>query len=163
MKWFKDVKSIEELKRVYKKLAMQHHPDVCGDDVAMKEINREYDLLFPQLKDVHENVNGETYRSNTASTETAEEFKEIINALIHLDGITIEVIGSWLWVTGNTYPNRKALKELHFQFSKSKTAWYYHTSDYRKTSNKTFSLEQIRDLYGSQTVKTEPQLRLKLV
>ena len=27
MKWFKDVKSLEELRKLYRRLVMEHHPD----------------------------------------------------------------------------------------------------------------------------------------
>ena len=164
MKWFSNPQTLEELKKQYKKLAMKHHPDVSGgNDSDMKEINTEYDLLFAKLKNVHQAADGGTYTSKEETTETPEEFKDIINTLVNLAGINIEICGSWLWITGNTYPHRKVLKELKFRFSKSKTAWYYHTADYKKTSNKKFTLEQIRDLYGSQTVTSGEPLRLKLV
>lgn len=35
--------SVEELKRVYKKLALKHHPDKGGDSEKFKEITREYE------------------------------------------------------------------------------------------------------------------------
>ena len=164
MKWFSNPTTVEELKKQYKKLACKHHPDVDGGSESdMKEINSEYDILFEKLKDIHQAADGSTYTAKEATTETADEFKDIIEALIHLDGINIEICGSWLWITGNTYPHRQQLKELRFRFSKSKTAWYYHTSDYKKTSKKTYSLDQIRDLYGSETITSKPQLKLQIV
>ena len=83
--------------------------------------------------------------------------------MINLPGIKIEIIGNWIWVTGNTYPHRQSLKELKFRFSKSKTAWYFHTADYKKNNNKTFTMDQIRDLFGSETVTDNPQLKLQIV
>lgn len=164
MKWFNNPKSLEELKKQYKKLACKHHPDISGgNEKDMKEINAEYDLLFASLKNVHENVKGETYTTKEETTETPDEFKDIINALINLPGIKIEIIGNWIWITGNTYPHRKALKELKFRFSKSKTAWYFHTADYKKNNNKTFTMDQIRDLFGSETITDNPQLKLQIV
>lgn len=163
LRWFSNPETLEELKKQYKKLAMKFHPDMGGNESDMKEINSEYDLLFERLKNVHQSAAGETYTSKTETTETPNEFKDIINSLINLESITIEICGSWLWITGNTYPYRKALKELHFRFSRSKTAWYYHTADYHKTSNRQFTLNQIRDLYGSETVLEKPQLKLQLV
>ena len=80
MKWFNNPKSLEELKKQYKKLACKHHPDISGgSEKDMKEINAEYDLLFSKLKNVHENVKGETYTSKEETTETPDEFKDIIN------------------------------------------------------------------------------------
>lgn len=164
MKWFNNPKSLEDLKKQYKKLACKHHPDVNGGSESdMKSINVEYDSLFANLKNVHQAADGTTYTAKTETEETPEEFRDIIDALIKLEGIKIEICGSWLWITGNTYPHRKALKELHFRFSKSKTAWYYHTADYRKTNKKQYTLDEIRDLYGSKTLADEPQLKLHIV
>lgn len=163
MKWFNNPSTLEELKQQYKKLALKHHPDLGGNTTDMQEINNEYDLLFARLKNIHTTAEGKTYTASTETTETPDEFKNIINALINLEGINIELCGSWLWITGNTKEHKEVLKSLHFRWSKSKLAWYYHTADYKKSSKKTYSLDEIRDLYGSETIKANPQLKLAIV
>lgn len=47
MKYLVNVSSFEDLKAQYKRLAFKHHPDVGGSLEAMKELNNEYDILFP--------------------------------------------------------------------------------------------------------------------
>lgn len=163
MKWFNNPSTLEELKQQYKKLALKHHPDLGGNTADMQEINNEYDLLFARLKNTHATAEGKTYTASKETTETPDEFKNIINALINLEGINIELCGSWLWITGNTKEHKEVLKGLHFRWSKSKCAWYYHTADYKKSSKKTYSLDEIRDLYGSETIKANPQLELAIV
>lgn len=163
MKWFSNPQTLEELKKQYKQLALKHHPDLGGNTSDMQSINSEYDLLFAKLKNTHATAEGKTYTTKTETTETADEFKNIINTIINLKGINIELCGSWLWVTGNTKEYREILKGLHFRWSKSKCAWYYHSNDYRKSSNKTYSLDEIRDLYGSEAIKAEPQLKLAII
>ena len=161
MNWFDNPKTHEELKKQYKTLALKHHPDRGGNDEDMKGINTEYDALFARLKDMHSTAEGGTYEK--ATTETPGEFKNIIDRLIHLDNVNIEIIGSWLWITGTTFKHKAVLKALKFRWSKSKRAWYYHTANYKKSSNKTFTLNQIRDLYGSEMITTEPQLKLSII
>lgn len=163
MKWFKNPQTIEELKKQYKSLALQHHPDIGGSDTEMKEINAEYDMLFGKLKNVHQTAEGTTYTSREGTNETPGEFKDIINRLIKFDGIHIEICGSWIWITGRTIDYREQLKQMRFRWSKSKTAWYYHYDEYRKTTKRTYTLDEIRDLYGSETIKTAPQLKLSIV
>lgn len=163
MKWFQNPQTLEELKKQYKKLAMKYHPDLGGDTATMQEINNEYDSLFEQLKNTHTNAKGETYTTTVETKEAPEEFRNIINVLIALKGINIEVCGSWLWITGNTREYKEIFKSLKFRWSKSKQAWYYHTSDYRKKSKKTYSLNEIRDLYGSQTIQAEPEMQVAIV
>ena len=46
MKWFKDVKSLEELRKLYRRFVMEHHPDNGGSEDIIKEVNAEYDILF---------------------------------------------------------------------------------------------------------------------
>lgn len=67
-KYFKNVKSFEDLKNQFKALARKNHPDAGGDVEIMKAINTEYDALFPIWKDRH-NAQVEPQEQ---TTETAE-------------------------------------------------------------------------------------------
>lgn len=152
MKWFNNPTTAEELKKQYRKLAMQHHPDLGGNEDDMKEINSEYEILFAQLKDTHRSAKGETYTATTKTTETPQEFINIINRIINLAGITIEICGSWLWITGETKQYKEIFKELKFRWSKNKSAWYWHNDGYQKKNSKNYTMNQIRDLWGSQRI-----------
>lgn len=62
MAHFKRVKSFEDLKKQFRELSKKHHPDITGgDDSVIKEINNEYDMLFPIWKT----------KSKVETTETA--------------------------------------------------------------------------------------------
>jgi curved DNA-binding protein CbpA len=160
MKWFNNPQTLEELKKQYKKLAFRHHPDVGGNNQDMQEINNEYDLLFARLKNTHRNASGEVYTSNQETTEAPQEYRDIISKLINIEGITIEICGTWLWVTGNTKPHKELFKELKFRWSNKKSAWYYHKDGYRKKSRRSLTLEEIRNLYGSARVEAERENQL---
>ena len=55
MKYFKNVHTLEELRKQYKELLKKYHPDNAnGSTEATQEINAEYDRLFKLLKDRHE-------------------------------------------------------------------------------------------------------------
>jgi len=144
MKYFNNPKTLEELKKQYRELAFKHHPDKGGNTEIMKIINYEYDELFKILKDVHENKDGETYTAKQSTTETPEYFKNIISELMRMDDITIEIIGCFVWVTGNTKPYKVKLKELKFQWHSKKVAWYLKPESYKKRSHKDYDLDTIR-------------------
>ena len=55
-----------------------------------------------------------------------------LDSLKENKNITIERIGSWIWVSGDTYPIKEKLKELHFFFSANKKAWYFNGDDVKK-------------------------------
>ena len=44
--YFKDCSSLYEIKKLYKELAMIHHPDKGGDTATMQEINNEYESIM---------------------------------------------------------------------------------------------------------------------
>lgn len=150
--YFANVKTLDDLKAEYRRLAMKHHPDVGGDVEIMKEINRQHDALFETLKAAHNakakaDTTGRTY----ATTETAEEFRTIIEALLKLDGLTVELCGSWLWIGGNTRENKDALKAAGCRWSSSKKLWYWrHPEDARGHYRGKKSIGEIRAKYGSQ-------------
>ena len=144
--------TIEELKALYRKLAMKHHPDLGGNTETMKSVNNEYDALFEDVKSYRRNAKGEVYTKET--TEAPEHFRDIVDALIKLqmEGVEIELIGSFLWVSGNTKPYKDEIKELGFKWSQNKTAWYLSPDGYRKPSRKDFTVNDIRNMYGSANV-----------
>ena len=139
MKYFQSVNSLEELKKQYRKLSLKLHPDREGGDskafIAMKD---EYDRLFKTL--------------NKETAEGNNDYTDIIDKLSKYD-IDIEIIGTWVWVSGNTFAIKSVLKELGFKWSKNKKSWYWHTEGYTRKSRKTFSLDQIRTMHGSEIIK----------
>lgn len=149
--FFDSCQNLNELKAEYKKLAMKHHPDMGGDVRTMQAINAEYDKTFAVLKEL-QNMEAEQPESRTkATTETPEEFRSVVDALFRIEGIEVELCGSWLWVSGDTYQNREALKACGCLWSRSKQRWYWrHAEDDCRWSRGKTSMQEIRHKYGSE-------------
>lgn len=153
--YFEDCTTAEELKKEYRKLAQQYHPDLNEEDTTeiMQAINNEYEVMFEQLKNIHTRVddNGEetTYTAKTSTTETAGEFINIISELVRCKGVIVELVGRWIWCSGNTFAYKEVFKTLNFTWSKSKKAWYWHKEGESSFNHKPWSLDKIRNAYGS--------------
>ena len=157
-RYFKDCKTAEDVKKCYKHWAKKLHPDCGGDAEEFKKMLAEYEVTFEKLKTVHVNAQGEEYRKET--TETPQEFAEVINKIIHLDGIIIEIIGSWIWLTGNTLIHKETIKAAGFFWSHNKKAWYFNGDDKKSTRRGRYNMNQLRNMWGSTKVNTEEQHKL---
>lgn len=146
MKWFKDVTTLDQLRTMYRKLAMLHHPDRGGYTTDMQEINNEYDILSKRL--INDNP---SFSEGRKSWEhfVSEEIRTKLIEVIFLEDVSIEIIGSWIWITGNTRAVKEELKDHGFKFSPNKLAWYWQYGDYRKKNGKQFTMEEIRAMWGS--------------
>ncbi|WP_461791674.1 J domain-containing protein [Pedobacter sp.] len=148
MKWFNECTSLDQVKALYKKLAKQHHPDLGGDTLTMQEINREYAFASARV------IRGEGLSEEETEHQilSSEVYRSALEAIVHLDGITIEVVGWWIWVRGNTKPLRAELKAAGYFFAGRKLAWYFRTADYKVSRGGKKSLDEIRAKYGSEVI-----------
>ena len=76
---------------------------------------------------------------------------------LKMDGVSIEIVGTFIWLTGNTKPYKDDIKALEFRYSPKKYAWYKAPSDYKKRSRKNYDMDTIRGMYGSQKVKEDKE------
>ena len=159
--YFESARTAEDVKALYKQLVKELHPD-CNlerDTTAeFQEMQRQYYAAWERLKNIHVNKDGERYETQKDNTQNAKEFADIIDKLARYNGISIELCGSWIWVTGDTKPIKDELKALKFRFSPKKTAWYFHSEPYKKTTKKSFNLDEIRNMYGSEQLNGKTRL-----
>ncbi|MBV4416990.1 J domain-containing protein [Clostridium tyrobutyricum] len=137
--YFENIKTVEELKEKYRKLALKYHPDMGGTNEEMSEINNQYDVLFKKLKEGNQ------------ESPVDDGFREVINKIINLN-VKIEICGSWIWVSGDTKPYRKELKLSGLWWANKKKMWYWHSKEDRKKRRSNMSMQEIREKYGTKTV-----------
>jgi curved DNA-binding protein CbpA len=148
IKYFYDCRTLEEVKRKYKELAMLHHPDRGGNTATMQEINNEYE-------EVRKNPLFDFSNETAEDQEDFLKYPEIINQIIGLEGLIIELIGSWIWISGNTYPHRGILKQIGFYFAPKKVMWYYRPSEFKSVNRSPKSIDEIRVKYGSDVIESK--------
>jgi len=138
--------------KAYRNKAMQYHPDhKNGDLELMKLVN----IAFQTLEAINFQWTTGEATEGQKTTPLTETITALWDHLKHYQGITGEIIGSWLWVAGNTYPIKEHLKNLGFKFAHNKKAWYYHDGDYLKRSRRKFNLEELRNLWGSEGLEKQ--------
>ena len=146
--YFSHCKTLDELKAAYRAAVKQHHPDRGGDTATMQRINRDHDSRFEELKKAH----NATHDAEHQTTETPEEFRDIIEKLLKLDGLEVELCGCWLWIGGETRKHKDALKAAGCQWCSKKKLWsWHHAEDGRSYYRGKKTIAEIRTKYGSQS------------
>ena len=143
---FKEVTGINEAKKIYKTLAKKLHPDVGGSEEEFKILNSVYtDLIEHKI-----------YFSNDIKIDI--ELEKIISLILHFENITIELVGSWVWVSGDTREIKDKLKEIGFKWASKKKMWFYGEMKGRNPKEK--SMEEIKSKYGSETLKSNEKKQI---
>jgi len=96
------------------------------------------------------------YFSNDSKFEL--ELEKIISQILHYDNITIEVIGSWIWLSGDTKIIKDKLKDLSFKWASKKKMWYY--GEMKGRNHKQKSMNEIKSKYGCETLKSKGKYKI---
>jgi len=79
-------------------------------------------------------------------------YPDLIDQIVKLNGIIIELIGDWLWLSGNTYCHSIILKKLGFFFAPKKIMWYFRPPEFKAPNSKPMSIDEIRLKYGCELI-----------
>jgi len=132
---------LNEAKKVYKRLAKLLHPDVGGSNEEFKILNQVYNDI----------IEHKIYFSDNFKFDI--ELEKIISQILHYENIIIEVIGSWIWISGDTRTIKTKLKELGFRWARKKLMWYY--GEKVRNGGKVKSMDEIKGKYGCIVVKNQ--------
>jgi hypothetical protein len=140
------------VKSQYKKLAMKYHPD---RNPAGLEMMKAINIAFEALKDY----------SGTSTLDAGDNYPDIlndaINAVINLEGVTIEVCGTWVWLSGDTRTHKDIIKAAGYWWASKKMMWYFRPADYKSSNRGTWDIDDIRSKYGSEKVANKESKKLK--
>lgn len=135
----------DDIKLAYRKACAKYHPDRNPAGLEMMKL---INIAYETVKDFSGIAEKEEGRN------LSDEYNDALNAIINL-GLKVEICGSWVWVTGDTKTHRSALKAAHFMWAPKKEAWYFRTSKNRSFNRGKWSLDQIRETYGSEEFKNK--------
>lgn len=150
MSYFTDCATVEQIKGRYRDLARQHHPDLGGDLETMKAINAAYHAA---LKGQDGTVRDErTYRYNS---QREQEIMDKIAQLLLLPDLEVSLIGLWVWIQGNTKPQKAQLKELGCIWHSKRGCWYWKPAGMGASRANPGSLSELAAKYGCESFRKE--------
>lgn len=112
----------------------------------LQALKAEYSVLMNVLSQPKpvEAVKGETF--------TMSDIIKCLQERINPEGIRLEIVGKWLWLSGTTFGVKEALKQLGFRYSPDKKSWYWRSEEDRSSNEKPIPLDMIREKFGSRQV-----------
>ena len=78
MTYFQNIHSLADLKKEYRRLALEHHPDKGGDTAIMQQVNTEFGRLFEAWKDKPDVFATSTGYEYDYPGATAKEYTEYV-------------------------------------------------------------------------------------
>jgi len=139
-----EAKDINELKKVYKKLAKKYHPDIGGNEEDFKKLNSSYQNLLSK---------------NQFDFKIDIEIENVISEVLHFD-LLIEIVGSWIWISGDTKPHKEELKKANFKWHSKRKKWYWTNQEKGRATHSKEDFETIKNKYGSTVVKSNQKYKL---
>lgn len=161
-KWFSSCKYAEDGKKLYRDLSRKYHPDNGWKGDELKEVTSEFRAWWEVFKNRHKPQEGhqETQHEEKAQKDiNIDAFISIINALSVIPDIEIDIVGSWLWIRGNTYPYKDMIKDAGCRWSAKHKLWYWTECPYTKRhTNNTY--QDLKNIFGCETIKPDKRVYL---
>lgn len=165
--WFKGCIKIEHVRALFKSLAMQHHPDRGGDTRTMQDILAEYHEVLKSFEGtkLFNKVTNEEY-SFRYDFRKEQAIADMVDGILKLKlaNITLEVVGTWVWVSGTTREQARLFNRdgLGMTYTRQHNKWFWHpgSNSRFKRGPSGLSYDEIKNRYGSERVhgETNPQV-----
>jgi hypothetical protein len=135
-----------EIRAAYQKKAFEYDPSFSPVGIHMMQIVENAYEVLKRFSGPFKNSLGDL--GITSSLEKA------VRAVAVLEGITIEICGVWIWISGSTERHKAVLKEAGYDWAPRKHMWYFRP-EHQKARRKyvvPFSMDEIRQKFGSKVL-----------
>jgi hypothetical protein len=138
--YFEGCLSLREVKHRYLALAREHHPALGNDPTTLFQVRLEY-------QQVPRDPSYGFYQHPEDVKDDFLHYPEVVDRLLGWR-LNVELIGTWTWVSGESFPFRDRLIEMGFSYEPLKQAWYSRPVSYRSANPSPLPFDKIKSLHG---------------
>lgn len=132
----------EDLKKQYREWCKKLHPDHGGNEADFKAMVKEYEDI---------KIHGFRVQAQAEDIQLSEVVREALRKVVTLEDIEIELVGTWIWLSGNTYAHKGIIKDAGFKWGAKRKRWYFSEEKARGKFKGDF--EQLKKHHGSQVIQ----------
>ena len=128
------------VKKKFRDLCKVYHPD----------LNPTGTIMMQMLNDAYGSLMESTFPIMLESLEGefnfyGEEIEKALHSIVNLEGVIVEVCGSWVWISGKTRKFKETLLNENFLWASKKKMWYFRPKDQVKRHYRSsLSIDDIR-------------------
>lgn len=156
--FFKDNLRLSDLKSEFRKLCLKLHPDKGGDSNIFQQMYQEYEYMLSACD--REAKQSKSYNKYDFMADVDLRVWEQAQIFAKLSGVKVEIIGTWIWISGNTTPHNQIFHEHNCKWSKAKFAWYWYAGGVNKNhkvKGHYKDLNVLRDIWGTKEVQSNEE------
>ena len=133
----------EDLKKQFRRLVKELHPDHGGNAEDFKAMMKEYEDI---------KIHGFRVQAQAEDIILPEAVKEALRKVVTLEDVEIELVGTWIWLSGNTYEHKDIIKEAGFKWAAKRKRWYF--SEEKAKGKFKGDFEELKQHHGFRTIAT---------
>ena len=141
---------VGEVKKQFKNLARELHPDF-NSGCKVKEF--QFKEMLAEYEEALKYIGKQKDKTYTFDPEYTDLILDLLR--MEMENVDIEICGWFVYLWGNTKPHKDALKEKGFRWNPKKVCWYWRPAWYRNKSRRSWDMDQIRGVYGSERVRQQ--------
>jgi len=155
---FASCAGVQQIKNLMREYAKRLHPDLNPgiDDGEFKSMSAAYHAeLQNRHLETHTDDIGKAHKYYYNEQNEQEILDKVAELLaLNLNGVVIDLVGTWIWVSGETRANRTALKSAKMRYHGKRAMWYWRKAAYKtRYSDKSFS--ELKSAYGCKTFESK--------
>jgi len=158
---FDDCSKPAEVKQKMARLAFRHHPNHGGDNDTMRQILEAYHERLEELDRYTETgSDGKEHTYYYNETRENAQLNAAIRAALVVKGIaTVELVGTWVWVTFHNKPDkptRETFKAIFddvgkFHWNRKRGTWQWKPAGSRSRAS-SLDNDTLKAVHGSERV-----------
>ena len=154
MDLFKNLKSINSIKQAYRKACFIYHPDKGGSTADMQALNAAYHtalLAADGYEDIGDDGKIHTYHYHRETEQSIiKKLYDLLCLKLHeAKDLDILIVGTWLWIGGDTRAYKDDLKKLGCKWHSKRLKWFWHAPTYKRRYNSEASFSRLCAIYGA--------------